>query len=335
MKTFALGFGYLLAFAVAVTGLAGLLNGLLGWRLALEGTVAPPDAAAGLTLIGIATTLALILLALTQGGLRRFLERHRILILPYLLVALALSAAPITWLATRDKPFGDAHAALIADIRDYFERAENIAALSQNDLHQLFGEAIRRGRPAIARLLAQHMQNLKGTDSTNYASLTVYLADPAMLQVLIDFDADFSHRAELTGDGLLAMLVGGAGTEANQIHCIRLMQKYKLILVNDTNTSGATALMIAAERGAARVVAELIRLGANVDARDSFGNTALLKACERSFVYPQSTEAGKLAVIRVLAEAGADVKVKNQIGQTCRSLALSSGYRKLASTLPR
>lgn len=329
MRLLLLGIGYVIAFAVAVTGLASLLNGLFGWRLSVEGTVAPADVGAATMLIGFSLNLTMLLQAFSGGRVQNFLRRNRLAILPYALLACALTAAPVAIAYSPGKTSSEAHAALIGDLPGFFEDKANINGLTSSQRQMLFGEAIRRGRAKIARLLAPHLPDLRGDDHSNYASLVMHAADAELLQVLIDLDADFSNRAELTNDGLLAQLIGGAGTESHQISCIALMRKHRLLIVNDANKFGTTPLMIAAVRGSARVAAELLKHGAEVNARDDAGGTAVLKACERSFVYPDSREEGKLAALRVLKAKGADMRAVNAAGQNCIRLAEQSGYNKI------
>ena len=59
---------------------------------------------------------------------------------------------------------------------------------------------------------------------------------------------------------------------------------------------------------------DLIRQGANVNARDELGVTALMKTVD-------ATEA-QLEAVRTLIAAGADVNAKNNKGETVLSLAL-------------
>eukprot|EP01045_Picozoa_sp_COSAG04_P000329 COSAG04_NODE_7_length_45988_cov_220.188869_14_plen_149_part_00 len=71
---------------------------------------------------------------------------------------------------------------------------------------------------------------------------------------------------------------------------------------NATTSGGATALMGAAAHGHAEIVAALLRCGAAVDATDSRGQTALVRACY-----------GQADCARLLLEAGAAVDAREEV----------------------
>ncbi|MFZ5867579.1 MAG: ankyrin repeat domain-containing protein [Thermodesulfobacteriota bacterium] len=85
--------------------------------------------------------------------------------------------------------------------------------------------------------------------------------------------------------------------------------------VNATDKVGLTALMWAAEKGHTDVMRLLLEKGADVDAKDPKGNTALMAAVgwrQRLWVRrEQNTD-----VVKLLLEKGADVNVKNIHGCT-------------------
>lgn len=76
-----------------------------------------------------------------------------------------------------------------------------------------------------------------------------------------------------------------------------------------------TDLMKAASAGDLARVRALLAAGADINAADIFGNTALLYAVLE----------GQDAVVRALLEAGADPQAKNQIGVTPLSAAKARG----------
>ena len=71
--------------------------------------------------------------------------------------------------------------------------------------------------------------------------------------------------------------------------------------VNARDKRGRTALMQASTRGSLEVAALLLKSGADVNAKDSNGGTALLAASGR----------GGLEVVKLLLENGADVKARD------------------------
>ncbi|MBM4043744.1 MAG: ankyrin repeat domain-containing protein [Planctomycetes bacterium] len=84
--------------------------------------------------------------------------------------------------------------------------------------------------------------------------------------------------------------------------------------VNAGDNQGKTALMWAAETGQVDLVNALIRAGANVNARDVFGWPAL-----SSSAYERRPES-----VRVLLANGADVNARDKDGKTALQRARSS-----------
>ncbi len=88
---------------------------------------------------------------------------------------------------------------------------------------------------------------------------------------------------------------------------------------NARDAYGATALMLAAHAGNLEIVNLLLAAGAEVDAKDELGWTALMKAC-----YNDLEDRGYPEVVSRLIQAGADPNVK--IGYGIRPLMLAAGY---------
>ena len=88
---------------------------------------------------------------------------------------------------------------------------------------------------------------------------------------------------------------------------------------NTSNEEGSTLLMLAAGVGNMEMVEMLIKAGAAVDATDSRGWTALMKAL---FNYEQNR--GFPDVVSVLIEAGADIE--HQVSYGTRPLMIAAGY---------
>jgi len=75
------------------------------------------------------------------------------------------------------------------------------------------------------------------------------------------------------------------------------------------------------------IVKYLLEAGAEVDAKDSFGNTALHRAVFES--------EGRGEVIKALLDAGADQYVKNNYGVSPRSLAETIANYDVLPFLPK
>ncbi len=89
--------------------------------------------------------------------------------------------------------------------------------------------------------------------------------------------------------------------------------------INARNEEGATALMLAAGNGNLEMVEMLLQAGAEVDATDARSWTALFKAL---FNYEQNR--GFPDVVSALIDAGADIE--HQIAYGTRPLMIAAGY---------
>jgi ankyrin repeat protein len=85
--------------------------------------------------------------------------------------------------------------------------------------------------------------------------------------------------------------------------------------VNARNSLGQTVLMMLGEKITSDIVWDLINAGAKVNLRDNDGDTALIEAARSN----------NLDVLKTLLEAGAKVNAKNNDGQTPLMMAASEG----------
>jgi ankyrin repeat protein len=94
--------------------------------------------------------------------------------------------------------------------------------------------------------------------------------------------------------------------------------------VNATDSSGRTALVEAAWGGHTDIVKYLIEKGANVNTGDNVGYTALMRASEE----------GHNAVVTVLVQKNADVNLRGKVrGTTALMLAAEQGHIKTLEIL--
>ena len=89
--------------------------------------------------------------------------------------------------------------------------------------------------------------------------------------------------------------------------------------MNAKDNSGKTALMRASMDGRAEAIDKLIEFGADVNAKDNSGKTALIRA----------SIDGRKEAIDKLIEFGADVNVKDNKGKTALDIAKGGGHTKL------
>lgn len=85
--------------------------------------------------------------------------------------------------------------------------------------------------------------------------------------------------------------------------------------VNESDCNGVTPLWLAAQQGNYEAAKILIEHGANLESRDRFGNSPLLRAV---FHYKQAKDD---RLIKLLLDAGADIHCQNNSGITPLKLA--------------
>jgi len=88
-------------------------------------------------------------------------------------------------------------------------------------------------------------------------------------------------------------------------------------------TDGTMLLLEAARRGHIGTVKFLLGKGADVNAKDSYGQTALYLAAKQ----------GHKEVVELLMDNGADVNIENKVGRTALFWAVSNGHRKIVEIL--
>ena len=129
------------------------------------------------------------------------------------------------------------------------------------------------------------------------------------------------HRDPLHNRKLL-MIVAAEGKE----NFAKLLVEYGAD-VNAKNTHGDTALMEAASFGHLNVVKFLVEHGANVNAATILGmyagSTALIYASER----------GHVNIVKYLIKHGANINAKKKNGDTALSLAENNGHTEVARIL--
>jgi len=100
---------------------------------------------------------------------------------------------------------------------------------------------------------------------------------------------------------------------------VRLIPKFSgagSVYVIDESEVLMTPLMYAAFDGNAEICRILIDAGANVDAQDKFGGTALMHA-----IFGNGHDDNKAEIVTLLVNSGADTRIKNHDGRTAYDLA--------------
>ena len=138
---------------------------------------------------------------------------------------------------------------------------------------------------------------------------SIHAPDLAELRRLLEAGVDpDGHRGELTGATAL-----GWSAQHGYAHVARLLQEFGAD-ADAVDNDGRTALM-ASLGGHREVLAALLGAGADTDVRDKDGLTALMGA----------THWGADWAVAALLEAGADTELKGQGGRTALMLAADRG----------
>jgi len=93
--------------------------------------------------------------------------------------------------------------------------------------------------------------------------------------------------------------------------------------IDAADANGNTALMVAAAHGYTDIARLLVDRGADVDARGYIGNTALIFAAQE----------GNAEIVQLLVDRGADPDARNQYGSSAPRLAVGWGHGEVAQVL--
>ncbi len=135
------------------------------------------------------------------------------------------------------------------------------------------------------------------------------------------------YAADCGGDNALMLAASGGHADVVEL----LLSEGHFWARGSKPGSGATALHGAAFRGHVDVARLLVEKGADVNARDRYGGTALHETAD--FTTIPLEFAGRYGVAEFLLANGAEVNAKNEDGRTPLGVAISSGDYRLAALL--
>lgn len=115
-------------------------------------------------------------------------------------------------------------------------------------------------------------------------------------------------------------------TQDVQLKCIKLLLDSGAN-VNMRQHNGMTPLMIACKQGSEKIVEELIKRNADINAQDVLGYTPLIWSVRHS-------ECVEMKIILLLLNAGADATIKCFRGLTAHVHALDLGHDHIAAQIP-
>ena len=179
------------------------------------------------------------------------------------------------------------------------EGESSLMAAIQND----------RSPKLVALLLDQKAKvNIAGRDGSTALMLAADRFNAEIVKLLLDHGADVKARDKDGNTALLRAANSRRSWDEKQEALIPALLE-KGAEVNVQNTRGVTPLMLTAREGNSALL-DLLKRGAEVDARDREGNTALLYA-SLYFVRWEQRRAGE-----ALLDAGANANAVNQDGET-------------------
>lgn len=185
---------------------------------------------------------------------------------------------------------------------------------------------------SLVRLLVENGAEIDAKDHHN---------NSALMLTLLKETWNYLHPEEELKkalDVILLLLKLGAATDIKNKDgdtALRLALKFKeeavrLLLdngadVNDQDSDGRSALMLASMKDNRLMVVILLQNGADIDAKDHQNNSALMLILQTSTL--------RSRVIELLLKNGATTDIKNKDGDTALSLALKNGTHEIVRLL--
>jgi ankyrin repeat protein len=153
--------------------------------------------------------------------------------------------------------------------------------------------------------LGQYWSKYYGTYDTDYSQQKL---ECSIFDIMIDFGAKINLKCPF-GETLLMQM-----TENSCAQIIHKLISEHGAPVDEKDDCGKTAFMIAAQMGRVDIMIQLLNYGANINAQDLFGNTALMHTISwRGYK--------QLQAVALLLKQGADIDLKNSKGKTASNIA--------------
>ena len=183
---------------------------------------------------------------------------------------------------------------------------------SQNNGRTALHHVIHEGHRDVMQVLIDAGADIEAKDKKGFSPLlrASILGKFAIVKMLVEAGADV-RVTNNRGDTCLILAAISGHTET-----VRYLAGLKDVDVNHALNNGHTALHWAVHEGPPDVVQVLIDAGADMEAKDDRGRSALLRA----------SISGKIAAVKMLVEAGAGVRFTDTKGATCFTLAAFFGH---------
>jgi len=162
----------------------------------------------------------------------------------------------------------------------------------------------------IAEMLLKAGANVNIKSNTGRTAIVI-ASNAKMLKLLLEAGAEVNVQDEY---GYTALNNAVTKKEATTMITMLLKAGAKI------NQGNPTPLMKAAEEGEADIIKLLIASGANVNAYNDYGDTALIYA----------VRANKIESVKVLLDAGANPNLSNKGGVSAVTIAANNGYKEIS-----
>jgi ankyrin repeat protein len=229
-----------------------------------------------------------------------------------------------------------------AKVRLLLEHGANANAVSKQGRSALFVAAMSNPSADIVRLLVAKGADIRAKDAFQNTILTAATLgnDMATIRLVLDAGVDV-NAAGVTGVAPLLSAVYNANLVAVRLLLSKgakanAVAQAPILFPGDSPKSGPVALtdvtpLLAATASApAELITALLDAGANINAADGRGMTPLMLAVATNYQNP--------AVIRLLLDRGADVKLQSKSGETAadwaRRLGMPAGLQLLKLSNP-
>lgn len=166
----------------------------------------------------------------------------------------------------------------------------------------LFMAAVRTHHFELAELCLAFRPNIDGVDQAGDTALLLaaWKGDVEAVQFLLEKGANCGVRNALGETPIMVAL------KTDRLEVAEMLLPYIQSLDNNSDVLLDTLLLNAVEKGDVQVIEFLIGHSANVNARNSAGQTPLAIAIQN----------GQLSIAALLLEKGADIEVRDHIGNT-------------------
>jgi ankyrin repeat protein len=195
----------------------------------------------------------------------------------------------------------------------------NVNAKEDDGLTALMAAAYKNEYPEVISLLLKAGADVSAKEDDGLTALMRAASNknPKITSLLLEAGADVNAK---DNDGNTALMIASEYGDAAVVS--QLLKAGAE--VNAKNNDGYTALMRASKSSDRDIVSLLLKVGADVNAKSNEGYTSLMEVSKydnlrdflTSLLEADSIVNTMAEVIKILADAGADVNVKNSLGRT-------------------